>query len=271
MTQTNIQECSWCLEQGHEVDKCHKYAKKMWERYDRINSTKLRMGRIIFTACLILILFGALVTKASKQRPILGKLFNCESTTYAGIYAIPDPFQCLKTSKLAKINSFDAEIWHYKPRSTRFPIFRCTLMNVELFCSENFLWMKRKKEFDTYLDISVPECRNAQITKKFANFPLIPNGFNSYHTDKASKHYTCRYGRDTSVWYKHLTITKSYAHVEGDDVRIVQEITNSKCFFRRLHCIPMESPNEKLIWHAVEHDYNIYHSLGVHSVKQIYN
>ena len=111
--------------------------------------------------CWGMILLCILASAEDGTIPDLGHLYNCEVTKYKGLYAIPDPLQCIKSSQLNDIHNFEAQIKQYSPRITRMSVFHCVLSRVNAICSEDNLWKADYKVEYPTVPITHEECWRA--------------------------------------------------------------------------------------------------------------
>ena len=139
-----------------------------------------------------MILLCILASAEDGTIPNLGHLYNCEVTKYKGLYAIPDPLQCIKSSQLNDIHNFEAQIKQYSPRITRMSVFHCVLSRVNAICSEDNLWKANyKMEYPT-VPITHEECWRAWKYKAFRGKRMLKHGAKAWKSTQTA-HYDCRF------------------------------------------------------------------------------
>ena len=170
--------------------------------------------------------------------------------------------------------SFEGEILKYKPIITKIRIYHCTLTMISYICRENALWIAKLQDKQTSLKISATDCLLSAQMDRYDGATLLysKNGKTRYSPQRKKRH--CHYNSVTRYDDKILQIREYEGRLEGDDVRVMQQLTSTECIFLDRSCIPEEDPNTVIIWDGPywnKHNSSVYHSMGEFPVKEINN
>ena len=204
---------------------------------------------------------------AGSPVPKLGALYNCEETKYTGVYTLPKELTCdeLKATP-SKINSFEALIKQYHPKTTQIPIYHCTAFKVTITCKNIFFEEKHRHVEE--VRVTAEECLRAVRYKMFRNVRLRNLRPGVWGNDP-HKNYNCAWLSAKTNRYLDMRMAVYTGSLEGADTRLHNDLTNSVCQYKKRYCVPREQPNSILAWERSQHAFKIYRPMGVHPVKQL--
>ena len=255
------------ISDGHEQEGDKDDEQKDGEN-TRTQQQKRRFWRQLTPIAVIMMLLFAW-TIPTGATPDLGPLYNCDESTYLGVYALTDPLPCLREPANSKVKTFKAMVKEYRLTQTTMKIFHCSLIKVTLNCKENFFGAKdRQAPSEEVVPIPKLECQKAATLKRTIYGNLQQVGHNRWRT-AVTKQYSCSWMKETVVSFYKFTITEYPAILEGDDRKIHQSLTTTKCIYNNFFCKPVESPHTEIVWKRSKHKFRIYKELGIYPIKQI--
>ena len=142
----------------------HKDAYPRTRSKSRMTLCEMGVGQVNNSYWHHLLLFGVILVYLTLSHcqavPYIGTIYNCDVTTYNGIYSLPNDLNCLQNPAGHEINSFEGLVRQFQPEITRVSIFLCTLQRIRLHCEESFLGdtIKHAPHIQ-YIPISDIECR----------------------------------------------------------------------------------------------------------------
>ena len=167
--------------------------------------------------------------------PDLGTMYDCEVTSFDGVYALPDPLGYTDTTKLTEVQSFNAEILQYKPKKAHMYIYQCILTILSHICNENALWQATLSTKTVEMPISVRDWLLSAKMNNYNNTALNvdPKGPDTRKSPMRKKRH-CPWNRYTHYDEKILQILRYNARLEGDDIHVFQDLTETRCVLKDL-------------------------------------
>ena len=246
------------------------------EKQQIVNCLSTTRNTYTFTTKTVIMCFTVIITllgliKAVKSgEPALRAIYDCDITTIKGIYARPSQKRCQQNFHSAKIRKYTAEILKFKKVTTVIRIFYCDARKITKDCQENF-WGTEVKAFDSkFIRVGYKTCRKALKSGQTPYGKIKRNSENEWVASH-TKRYKCSWMTDNKQTYTLFRMRSYEATIEGDDRFLHQHLTATDCVTSKLRCIPKEQRLGILIWNKSNHDFNLFHSLGVHEVHQIRN
>ena len=229
---------------------------------ERIQWTKL----IIFLYCFILMFI-----KHAKAVD-LGPLYDCTHLTPLGIFKLPTLSTCRHSmhESNTSVKTFDADVYIYRPKVTKFTIYVCSATEVTLTCKTNFINSHSRSYRSVAIRIKPEECQSAASTKISPYGPMQLLKPDVYTTNPAEQ-YECSWMKTRSKVFRHFTMKAYPAAITGADEIMQQYVTKTPCYFSTAYCIPKEQPHAVISWVKNSHDTTEMARVGRHAVQQLDN
>ena len=225
--------------------------------------SSVRLGIMLFLLGMLGIFIEA------RSEPNIGKIYDCSITQKLGVFSPPSETSCLKDLHARKTEIFSAEVRQYKPKITNFPIYLCEIHYVVKECSENFIGQDHTERIDTFLPVTLDQCF-AAMNRRISPYGMLKKveGENRWITQN-ERQYKCSWMRKRKVHYYRFVLTESSAMLSGRDRIIHQSITSTNCYSYESYCRPQEENNGLIVWGKINHDFELYHSIGIFKINKI--
>ena len=218
---------------------------------------------------LLFFLLFAVVENEAARCPYLGKIWDCDKSTFHGIYSIPPTISCPVAKNTTIITSFSAPVQQYEPETTTVILYHCVHLIHNMYCKEQFFGSDNKQERGWIAGrVSAEDCRIAASKRvsRFGKLDLVSEG--KYAT-KYEDHYTCHYLRGETEHYDHFYMNMYSATVIGTDPNIHQTLTMTPCKHDELNCRPKEAPDSIVVWDKPKHEGRVFKELGTMEIQLI--